>query len=118
MGILVVDDAGFMRAKIKNILTSNGYEVCGEAENGAVGVQKFTELRPDLTLMDVTMPVMDGMDALKEIKRIDPEANVIMCSAMGQEEFVVEAIQAGAKDFIVKPFETARLLEAVRKSLS
>ncbi|MBQ2706400.1 MAG: response regulator [Agathobacter sp.] len=113
--ILICDDAAFMRMMIKDILTKNGYNVVGEAENGAVGVEKYKELKPDLTLMDITMPEMDGINALKNIKAADAGANVIMCSAMGQQAMVIEAIQAGAKDFIVKPFQPERVLEAVKK---
>ena len=106
--ILVCDDAAFMRMMIKNTLTKGGYTVAGEAE-------KYKELSPDLVLMDITMPEMDGIQALKEIKKIDGGAKVIMCSAMGQQAMVVESIQAGAKDFIVKPFQEERVLEAVKK---
>lgn len=113
--ILICDDAAFMRMMIKDILTKNGYNVIGEAENGAVAVEKHKELNPDLTLMDITMPEMDGINALKNIKANNPSANVIMCSAMGQQAMVIEAIQAGAKDFIVKPFQADRVLEAVKK---
>ena len=113
--ILVCDDAAFMRMMIKDILTKNGYNVAGEAENGAKAVEKYNELKPDLVLMDITMPEMDGIQALKKIKEGDPGAMVIMCSAMGQESMVIEAIQSGAKDFIVKPFQADRVLEAVKK---
>ena len=113
--ILIVDDAAFMRMMIKDILTKNGFEVVGEAENGAKAVEKYQELRPDLTTMDITMPEMDGITAVKEIKKIDANAKVIMCSAMGQQAMVIEAIQCGARDFIVKPFQPDRVLEAVRK---
>ncbi len=116
--ILIVDDAAFMRMMIKDILTKNGYEIVGEAENGRVAVDKYQELRPDLTTMDITMPEMDGITAVKEIRKTDPKANIIMCSAMGQQAMVIDAIQAGAKDFIVKPFQPDRVLEAVRKALS
>lgn len=116
--VLIVDDAAFMRMMIKNILTSNGYEVVGEAENGVQAVEKYKELKPDLVTMDITMPEMDGIAAVKEIKKIDPNARIIMCSAMGQQSMVIEAIQAGAKDFIVKPFNPQRVLEAVEKALS
>ena len=102
--ILISDDAAFMRMMIKDILTKNGYNVVGEAENGARAVEKYNELKPDLVLMDITMPEMDGIQALKKIKENDPSALVIMCSAMGQQAMVIESIQAGAKDFIVKPF--------------
>ncbi|MBQ3104606.1 MAG: response regulator [Lachnospiraceae bacterium] len=113
--ILICDDAAFMRMMIKDILTKNGYNVAGEAENGAKAVEKFNELKPDLVLMDITMPEMDGIAALKAIKAGDPGSNVIMCSAMGQQAMVIEAIQSGAKDFIVKPFQPDRVLEAVKK---
>ncbi|MCR4907790.1 MAG: response regulator [Lachnospiraceae bacterium] len=113
--ILICDDAAFMRMMIKDILTKNGYNVAGEAENGAKAVEKYAEVKPDLVLMDITMPEMDGIQALKKIKSDDPSAMVIMCSAMGQQAMVIEAIQAGAKDFIVKPFQAERVLEAVKK---
>ena len=113
--ILIVDDAAFMRMMIKDILTKNGYNVIGEAENGAKAFEKYGELHPDLVLMDITMPEMDGIAALKKIKGSDPNALVIMCSAMGQQAMVIEAIQSGAKDFIVKPFQADRVLEAVKK---
>lgn len=115
--VLIVDDAAFMRMMIKDILTKNGFEVIGEAENGAKAVEKFQELHPDLTTMDITMPEMDGITAVKQIKKIDPSAKVIMCSAMGQQAMVIEAIQAGARDFIVKPFQPDRVLEALRKAV-
>ena len=113
--ILIVDDAAFMRMMIKDILSKNGYTVAGEAENGAKAVEKYNELKPDLVLMDVTMPEKDGIQALKEIKAADAGAQVIMCSAMGQQAMVIESIQSGAKDFIVKPFQADRVLEAVKK---
>ena len=113
--ILVCDDAAFMRMMIKDILTKNGYTVAGEAENGLKAVEKYAELKPDLVLMDITMPEMDGIQALKEIKKVDAGAKVIMCSAMGQQAMVIESIQAGARDFIVKPFQADRVLEAVKK---
>ena len=113
--ILICDDAAFMRMMIKDILSKNGYNVAGEAENGLKAVEKFKELSPDLVLMDITMPEMDGIAALKEIKKLDAGAKVIMCSAMGQQAMVIESIQAGAKDFIVKPFQQDRVLEAVKK---
>ena len=113
--ILICDDAAFMRMMIKDILTKNGYNVAGEAENGAKAVEKYSDVKPDLVLMDITMPEMDGIQALKKIKEVDGGANVIMCSAMGQQAMVIEAIQNGAKDFIVKPFQADRVLEAVKK---
>ena len=113
--ILIVDDAAFMRMMIKDILTKNGYNVIGEAENGAKAFEKYNELKPDLVLMDITMPEVGGIAALKKIKGADPNALIIMCSAMGQQAMVIEAIQGGAKDFIVKPFQPDRVLEAVKK---
>ncbi|MGF7048753.1 two-component system response regulator [Paenibacillus macquariensis subsp. defensor] len=115
--ILIVDDAAFMRMMIRDILTKNGFEVVGEAQDGAQAIEKFKEVRPDLITMDITMPEMDGITALKEIKKIDPSAKVIMCSAMGQQAMVIDAIQAGAKDFIVKPFQSDRVVEAINKTL-
>ncbi|HEY4565820.1 response regulator [Planococcaceae bacterium Storch 2/2-2] len=115
--ILIVDDAAFMRMMIKDILEKNGFEVVGEAENGAQAVEKYFELSPDLVTMDITMPEMDGITALKEIKAKDAGATVIMCSAMGQQAMVIDAIQAGAKDFIVKPFQADRVIEAIEKAL-
>ena len=113
--ILICDDAAFMRMMIKDILSKNGYNVVGEAENGLKAVEKYSELSPDLVLMDITMPEMDGIAALKKIKANDSNACVIMCSAMGQQAMVIESIQAGAKDFIVKPFQAERVIEAVKK---
>ncbi|MCM1495347.1 MAG: response regulator [Bacteroides sp.] len=115
--ILICDDAAFMRMMIKDILTKNGYNVAGEAENGAKAVEKYQETKPDLVLMDITMPEMDGIQALKKIKQMDPNANVVMCSAMGQQAMVIESIQSGARDFIVKPFQPERVLEAVKKAV-
>ena len=115
--ILVVDDAAFMRMMLKDILTKGGYEVCGEAGDGVEALAKFTELKPDLVTLDITMPNKDGIAALKDIKAVDPSATCIMCSAMGQQSMVIEAIQAGAKDFIVKPFQADRVLESVKKVL-
>ncbi len=116
--ILIVDDAAFMRMMIKDILTKNGFEVVGEAQDGNQAIEKYKELEPDLVTLDITMPEMDGITALKEIKGTNPEAKVIMCSAMGQQAMVIDAIQAGAKDFIVKPFQADRVLEAINKALA
>ncbi|MDL4840073.1 response regulator [Aquibacillus rhizosphaerae] len=115
--ILIVDDAAFMRMMIKDILSKNGFDVVGEAQDGAQAVEKFNELSPDLVTMDITMPEMDGITALKEIKKGNPDAKIIMCSAMGQQAMVIDAIQAGAKDFIVKPFQADRVIEAIQKAL-
>ena len=113
--ILVVDDAMFMRKMLKDILAKHGYEVCGEAANGIEAIDKYIELRPDLVLLDITMPEMDGITALKKIKVIEPKAKIIMCSAMGQQAMVIDAIQGGAIDFIVKPFQEDRVLESLHK---
>ena len=113
--IMLVDDAAFMRMMLKDILSKAGYDPIVEAENGLVAVEKFKEEKPDLTIMDITMPEMDGIEAVKQIRGLDGKANVIMCSAMGQQEMVIESIQAGAKDFIVKPFQPERVVEAVKK---
>jgi two-component system, chemotaxis family, chemotaxis protein CheY len=113
--ILITDDALFMRVTLKNILLANGYEVAGEATNGQEAIEKYAAVKPDLVLMDITMPIMDGISACKAIKLSDPRANVIMCTAMGQKNMVIEAIQAGAKDFIVKPFQPDRVLDSIKK---
>jgi two-component system chemotaxis response regulator CheY len=106
-----------MRMMIRDILTKNGYEVVGEAQDGAQAIEKYKDLNPDLITMDITMPEMDGIAALKEIRKLDSNAKVIMCSAMGQQAMVIDAIQAGAKDFIVKPFQADRVIEAIKKTL-
>ena len=115
--IMICDDAAFMRMMIRDILTKNGFVVAGEAENGIKAIEKYKEVKPDLVLMDITMPEMDGIQALKEIRKLDENAKVVMCSAMGQQAMVIESIQAGAKDFIVKPFQADRVIEAVKKVL-
>ena len=115
--ILICDDAAFMRMMIKDILTKNGYNVAGEAENGAKAVEKYNEVKPDLVMMDITMPEMDGIQALKKIKEMDPGASVIMCSAMGQQAMDIESIQPVAKDFIVKPFQADRVIEEMKKAV-
>jgi len=114
--VLIVDDAAFMRMMIKDILSKNGYDVVGEAADGVQAIEKYKEIQPDLVTMDITMPEMDGIEALKQIKEINPNSIVIMCSAMGQQAMVIDAIQAGAKDFIVKPFQEERVLEAINKA--
>ncbi|MCL2683773.1 MAG: response regulator [Synergistaceae bacterium] len=116
--VLIVDDAAFMRMMLRDILAKNGFEVVGEAENGKVAVQMYSELKPDVVTMDITMPEMDGIAAVKEIKEADPGAKVVMVSAMGQQAMVIEAIRSGAADFIVKPFQPDRVLEALGKALS
>ena len=115
--ILIVDDAAFMRMMIKDILVNAGYDVVGEAENGLQAITKYQELNPDLVTMDITMPELDGIQALKQIKHLDNNANIIMCSAMGQQALVLEAVQLGAKDFIVKPFQKERVVETVNDVL-
>lgn len=113
--ILIADDATFMRLMLKDILIKNGYNIIGEAQNGIDAINKYNELKPDLVTLDITMPEMDGLTALKYLREADPNANVIMCSAMGQQAMVIEAIQNGAKDFIVKPFQPDRVVEAIKK---
>ncbi len=115
--VLVCDDAIFMRTMIGDILNQAGFEVVGEAESGLQAVQKYRELKPDLVTMDIVMPDMGGIEAVREICKQDPDAKILMCSAMGQQALVVEAIQAGAKDFVVKPFQPSRVLEAVQRVL-
>lgn len=115
--ILLVDDAAFMRKVIKDTLTKNGYTDLYEAVDGADAVEKFTEINPDLVIMDITMPNMDGLEALKAMRAKNGSANIVMCSAMGQEAMVVEAIKLGAMDFIVKPFKPDRILQTVQKVL-
>ena len=115
--VLIVDDAAFMRMMLKDILAKEGYEVVGEGVNGKDALEKYGTLQPDLVTMDITMPEMDGIAALKAIKASDTNAKVIMCSAMGQQAMVVDAIQNGAKDFIVKPFQKDRVIEAVKKQI-
>jgi len=116
--ILIVDDAMFMRVTLKNILTKAGHEVIGEAENGEEAVAKYRQLRPDLVTMDITMPKMDGIAAVREIVASDPSARIVMCTAMAQRNMVLDAIQAGAKDFIIKPFEVERVVEGIQKVLA
>ncbi len=115
--VLVCDDAIFMRTMISDILQQSGYEIIGEAETGVQAIAKYKELRPDLVTMDIVMPDMGGIDAVREITRFDANARILMCSAMGQQALVVEAIQAGAKDFVVKPFQPSRVIEAVQRVL-
>ncbi|UQD51824.1 response regulator [Bacillus methanolicus] len=115
--ILIVDDAKFMRITLSNILKKANHEVVGEGETGKDAIELYRQLNPDLVTMDITMPEMSGIEAVKEIKKEFPQAKVIMCSAMGQQKMVVEAIEAGAKDFIVKPFDEARVLDAINRVL-
>jgi two-component system, chemotaxis family, chemotaxis protein CheY len=115
--VLICDDAIFMRTMLGDILSQAGFEIVGEAETGAQAVQRYEELKPDLVTMDIVMPDMGGIDAVRAITQRDPGARVLMCSAMGQQALVVEAIQAGARDFVVKPFQPSRVLEAVQRVL-
>ncbi|WP_096437754.1 response regulator [Alteribacter populi] len=116
--LLITDDAAFMRMSLKQIVTNAGYEVVGEAENGKEAVELYEEMKPDLVTMDITMPEMNGIEALKEIKEKHPNARVLMCSAMGQQAMVVDAIKHGAIDFIVKPFDEVRIREALGKAMA
>jgi len=115
--VLVVDDTKFMRAILRNILKKKELEVVGEAVNGKDAVDKYQQLKPDLVTMDIIMPEMDGIEAVKKIIAVDPEAKILMCSAMGQQALVIEAIQAGAKDFVIKPFQPTRVLEAIDRTM-
>ena len=116
--VLVVDDAAFMRKLVADVMADGGHEVVGEAATGVEAVERFRQLRPDVTTLDITMPEKDGIEALKEIIAEDPEARVVMCSALGQDSKVLESMQLGARDFVVKPFEPARVLSAIAKALA
>ena len=116
--IMVVDDAGFIRLMLSDMLKSVGFDVVAAATNGMEAVQMYRTYQPDLVTMDITMPEMDGIEALGEIIKFDPNAKVIMCSAMGQQKMVVHAIRVGAKDFLVKPFQKERVIEAINKALA
>ena len=116
--VLVVDDAAFMRKMVSDALAKGGHDVVGEAGNGVEALARFQELKPDVMTLDITMPEKDGLAALADIVAADPAARVVMCSALGQESKVLEAIKLGAKDFVVKPFQPARVIEAVDKALA
>jgi two-component system, chemotaxis family, chemotaxis protein CheY len=116
--ILIVDDAKFMRITLSNILKKSNHEIIGEGENGKEALELYRKLRPDVVTLDITMPIMNGLEAVKAIKQEDPDAKIIICSAMGQQKMVVEAIEAGALDFIVKPFDESRVIDAVNRVLS
>ena len=116
--VLIVDDAAFMRTAIRKMLENNGFEVVGEAENGLAGIEKYKELSPDIVTMDITMPEMGGIEALKVIKQYDAKAKVIMVSAMGQEPMVIDAVTSGAKSFIVKPFKEEHVVQTLNRALA
>lgn len=116
--ILITDDALFMRVTLKNILTKNGFEVVGEATNGLESVELYNSLKPDLVTMDITMPTMDGLTALKAIRSADPNARVVMASAMGQQTMIVEALESGAKEFLIKPFLADKVVDAINRALA
>jgi two-component system chemotaxis response regulator CheY len=116
--ILVVDDAAFMRKMVTDALTKGGHEIVGEAGNGNEAIERYQELRPEAVTLDITMPEKDGLQALQEIVQLDPNARVVMCSALGQESKVLESIKLGAKDFVVKPFQPDRVIGAIEKALA
>ena len=116
--VLVVDDAAFMRKMVSDALSKGGHEIVGEGANGEEAVTLYQELKPELTTLDITMPEKDGLQALKDIITLDPNARIIMCSALGQESKVLEAVKAGAKDFVVKPFQPDRILDAAAKAVA
>ena len=116
--VLIVDDAAFMRMTIKQMLEKGGHEAIGEAGNGIEAVKKFIELKPDIVLLDITMPEMNGVEALKRIKELEPTAKVVICSAMGQQAMVLDAVKRGAKDFIVKPFQAEKVITSVNNALN
>jgi two-component system chemotaxis response regulator CheY len=116
--VLITDDTAFMRMTLRNVIQKNGFQVIGEAADGEEAVSKYKELRPDLVTMDITMPKMDGITAIKEIVKFDSDARIIVCSAMGQKPMVIEALNAGARDFLVKPFDAQRVIEALHKASS
>ncbi len=118
IGILIVDDLAFIKLLLRDLVEKAGFRVVGEASDGEEALQMFQDKRPDVVLLDITMPKMDGLTALKKILEIDPNANVIMCSALGQQRLIVQAIQMGAKDFIVKPFRSERVISSIKKTLN
>lgn len=117
MNVLIVDDLSFMRSVIGDMLQSAGFTVCGEAVDGLDAVNKYKSLKPDMVVLDITMPVMDGLQALEEIKKLDPQSKIVMCSSMSDQENIIRAIQLGASDFVVKPFKKSRMISALKKTL-
>ncbi|WP_404452726.1 response regulator [Virgibacillus necropolis] len=115
--VLVVDDAKFMRVTLSTMLKNEHYEIVGEAENGEEAINLYKELKPEIVTMDITMPVMNGIEAIKAIKEFDPQALIVVCSAMGQQKVVVEAIEIGASDFIIKPFDESRVIDTIGRVL-
>lgn len=116
--VLITDDTAFMRMTLRSVIQKNGFQVVGEAADGVEAVKKYVELKPDLVTMDITMPKMDGITAIREIMKIDSDAKIIVCSAMGQKPMVIDALNAGAKDFLVKPFDAQRVIEALNKAIN
>ncbi len=116
--VLIVDDAAFMRMSIKRMLEANGHTMAGEASNGIEAVQMYLDVKPDVVILDITMPEMNGVEALKRIKVLDPEAKIIICTAIGQQPMLAQAVECGATDFIVKPFEVDRLMSAIDKVMN
>jgi two-component system chemotaxis response regulator CheY len=117
INILIADDLQFIKLVLRDLVEKAGFRVVGEASNGEEAIELFQDKRPDVVLMDITMPKMDGLTALKKILKIDPSANIIMCSALGQQTLIVQALQMGAKDFIVKPFRPERVVNSIKKIL-
>ena len=117
VNVLIVDDLAFIKIVLRDILEKSGFRVVGEASNGEQAITMYQDTRPDVVLMDITMPGMDGLTALRQIRQIDPAARIIICSALGQQRLIVQAIQLGAKDFIVKPFQPQRVVSALKKAL-
>ena len=117
INVAIVDDLAFIKLVLRDLIEKAGFRVVGEASNGEEAIELFQDKRPDVVLLDITMPKMDGITALKKLLEIDPKANIIMCSALGQQRLIVEAIQLGAKDFIVKPFRPERVISSIKKTL-